>query len=557
MQESSPDQQSAPNAWPGLYGYQLGALLCGHHTTFRVFAPQAHEVQLSINGQRHPMRPSRDGCWETSQAGELEGAEYQFIVDGRACNDPYARASLANSGASVVVRPDPLPRVKPFEGNPVIYEAHVRDMTIGADNGIVHKGKFLGLAERGTSTSQGQPTGVDYIASLGVTHVQLLPIFDFATVDELGELSFNAQYNWGYDPAQYSVPEGSYATDPSDPQCRIRELKTMIQAMHDAGLRVIMDVVYNHVFDVAQSPLHHTAPGYYFRYRDGHLLNGTGVGNETASEQPMMRKLMVDSVMYWAEEFAIDGFRFDLMGIHDVETMNEIRRALDTLDPSIIMLGEGWHMGHHPAGVIPANMGNAHLMPRIFHFNDRFRDAMKGPALVEHSTGVISGAHNESLMRQLFEELSGNGVRHSVIYNEAHDNATMFDKLASTMPHQGEEELFDRCMLATALQFFARGMVFIHAGQEMMRTKGGDENSYRSPDSVNAFDYERANDLQRYVDHFRRLCAFRRSYAPTTIEAVEVTSAHMVFKVDGRTLLFQPTPPRLVDLEHPQLNVLL
>ncbi|AZA11068.1 type I pullulanase [Corynebacterium gerontici] len=555
MQESN--RHSAPKDWPGLYGYQLGALLCDGSTVFRVFAPEAQDVQLLVNGELFSMSPTREGYWESRQPGELEGVEYQFIVDGRVCNDPNARASLANSGVSVVVRPDPLPRAEPFAGNPVIYEAHVRDMTIGPENGITHKGKFLGLAERGTTTPEGQPTGLDYIASLGVTHIQLLPIFDFATVDELGDLSFNAQYNWGYDPAQYNVPEGSYATDPSDPLCRIRELKMMIQAMHDAGLRVIMDVVYNHVFDVAQSPLHHTAPGYYFRYRRGHLLNGTGVGNETASEQPMMRKLMVDSVMYWAKEFAIDGFRFDLMGIHDVETMNEIRRALDTIDPSIIVLGEGWHMGNHPKGVVPANMGNAHLMPRIFHFNDRFRDAMKGPALVEHSTGVISGARNESLMRQLFEELSGKGLDQSVVYNEAHDNATMFDKLTSTMPRTSEQEVLDRCALATALQFFARGLVFIHAGQEMMRTKGGDENSYRSPDHVNAFDYERARQLKQYVDRFRQLCAFRRSYAPDSIEAVEITSSHVVFKVDGRTLLFEPNPPRLVDLEHPQMDVLL
>ncbi|GGG78430.1 type I pullulanase [Corynebacterium pelargi] len=555
-------------SWPGLYGFHLGAILNQGSTTFRVFAPQAHSVHLelisadSLSPGRYPAVASEyAGCFELTLEGELEHAVYLWRIDDQPSIDPYATASLVNAEASVVHRNAPVPRMPAFEGNPVIYEAHIRDLTIGADNGIAHKGKFLGLCESGTRTSSGQITGLDYLRSLGITHVQLLPIYDFGSVDERGDLGWNAQYNWGYDPVQYNVPEGSYATDPFDPTSRIDELKTMIRALHDAGLRVIMDVVYNHVYKVDESSLHHTAPGYYFRYRDGHLLNGTGVGNETASEQPMMRKLIVDSVMYWAEEYGIDGFRFDLMGIHDVDTMNAVREALDRIDPSILVLGEGWEMGHHPTGVLGANQRNSHLMPRIFHFNDRFRDAIKGSALHAHSSGVLSGARSEPLMRQLFQELSGRGLQQSVIYNEAHDNATMFDKFDATVPGvdpaDREASLARRCMLATTLQFFAKGIVFIHAGQEMMRTKGGDENSYRSPDSVNAFDYERAARFEQYVRRFQRLCTLRQDYDPQRIDAVEITASHMVLNIDGRSLLIDVERLAMIDLEHPDIDVLL
>ena len=218
-------------------------------------------------------------------------------------------------------------------------------------------------------------------------------------------------------------------------------------------------------------------------------------------------------------------------------------------------------MGNHPKGVLGANQHNAHLMPRIFHFNDRFRDAVKGSALDAHSSGVLSGARSEPLMRQLFEELSGRGLKQSVIYNEAHDNATMFDKFNATVPAVGAEDrstsLARRCMLATTLQFFARGIVFIHAGQEMMRTKGGDENSYRSPDSVNAFDYERAREFAQYVRRFRRLCALRQEYCPQQIEAVEITASHMVLNIDGRRLLVDVDRLLIIDLEHPDIDVLL
>ncbi len=524
---------------------RLGAFFDGHETIFRLWAPTAQWVSVILHsgplqGALNMSRGDR-GQWEVTVPQILDGVEYTYQLkfpDGHEVEavDPYARAVTANGERGVVVDVDtllgPANRLPSFGTNnatsAIIYEAHVRDLTIAPNNGITHKGKFLGLAESGTRTDEGNLSGLDYLASLGITHVQLLPVFDFGSVDETGDLSFGAQYNWGYDPIHYNVPEGSYATDPYDAKLRLREFRELIDALHRKGIRVIMDVVYNHVYDTALSPLEQTVPGYYFRMtEDGQFHNGTGCGNETASEQLMMRKFIIESVVYWTKTFGLDGFRFDLMGIHDVVTINAVRKALDEIDPSIIIIGEGWEMGNHPEGVLGANQTNSHLVPRVGMFNDYFRDIIKGSNFTAHLPGFVSGCvewHDcvQSSASALYDALLGTPANRgyleaaqSVIYNEAHDNWTMYDKLRGTHTLQwaSDADIVRRHELGTSLQYVGRGIIFIHAGQEFLRTKNGDENSYKSSDHINAFDYDRAAYYRNQVDFVRGLNGFRKRYA--------------------------------------------
>lgn len=555
MQEPSPRERLFGLYYDGPLGVTIGA----NETTFAVWAPSAKSMQVVLFDPTGPercleMEPGSSGEWMRVVPEDLTGAEYVYQVGGepaRRAVDPYARAVTANGERAVVVdvgKQLGAPRRLPSFGDPataVIYEAHVRDMTIAPDNGITHKGKFLGLAEAGTRTKQGHLSGLDYITSLGITHVQLLPIFDFGSVDELGDLGFNTQYNWGYDPDNYNVPEGSYSTDPSDPLARLTQLRALVDACHARGIRVIMDVVYNHVYDAATNPLEILEPGYYFRKDHwGNFYDATVCGNETASERPMMRRFIVDSVRYWAETFGLDGFRFDLMGIHDVDTMNAVRAVLDDIDPGIILLGEGWAMGNHDEGAVGADQRAGHLMPRIAMFNDTFRDVVKGSNFQLEGAGFVSGnphyatddapADTAAAADLLLDSMLGApGTRNyhdaaqSVVYNESHDNYTMFDKLTGTASLIGapEEEIARRHRLATSIQLLSHGLAFVHAGQELLRTKQGVENSYISPDSINAFDYDRAGTMAESVDFFRALVAFRRSQPWITETNYEVIKA--------------------------------
>lgn len=555
------------------YDGELGAIYTPTATTFRLWAPTAESVAfLDYTGGDTPVRTEmtagEKGTWEHHATGDAEGTIYNYeltFADGTVTEsmDPYARASTANSQRTVVVDVENLnpvgwnaERMPAFSSiqDATIYEAHIRDLTIGADNGIENKGKFLGLTEGGTTTSSGNPTGLDYIDSLGVTHVQFLPMYDFGSINETGDLSYGAQYNWGYDPMNYNVPEGSYSTDPTDPEARIVEMKSMVDAIHDRDMYVIMDVVYNHVYSPASSPLQKTVPDYYFRMDDScSFYNGTGVGNETASEQPMMRKYMVDSIVYWADVYNIDGFRFDLMGIHDVQTMNEIRAALNEIDPSIVVLGEGWAMGNHPDGVTGANQYNADLLPGISFFNDSFRDTVKGDNFVLANKGYVNdgGASGWDVWNNL---IGAQYVRdyqapyQSVVYNEAHDNYTMYDKLKGSLPGASEDEIVRRHTLATSLQFLANGTNFVHAGQEFLRTKYGDHNSYASPDFVNEFTYDRAAEEQYApaVEYFRDLQEFRTNNDWLRLDSYEKVNA--VYRdpvVDGQHLSYRVTPQAL------------
>lgn len=383
-------------------GNDLGNIYTPQYTKFRVWAPTASEAKLVTYkkwsdkiGTEINMQQGEKGTWTAELKGNQKGLFYTYKVKigdkWTEAVDPYVRATSVNGDKGAVVdleetnpkkwKANKKPKLKNPE-DAIIYELHVRDLSIQPESGIKQKGKYLGVTEKGTKGPEGVKTGLDHIKDLGVTHVQFLPIFDYASVNE--ENLNEPQYNWGYDPKNFNVPEGSYSTNPYEPTVRITELKQMVQTLHDNNLRVVMDVVYNHMYNAAESNFHKLVPGYYYRYNeDGTFANGTGVGNDTASERKMMRKFMIDSVTYWAKEYNLDGFRFDLMGIHDYETMNEIRKAINQIDSSIILHGEGWDLNTPLAAELKANQKNAEKMKGIAHFNDNIRDGLKGSVFEE------------------------------------------------------------------------------------------------------------------------------------------------------------------------------
>jgi pullulanase len=394
-------------------GDDLGITYSKTETTFRIWAPLATRVVLIIYkhgdvasadpGVTYEMERSVKGTWVKTLSGDLHGIFYTYKVTHQGqeveAPDPYAVAVGINGDRSAVVNlaaTNPPGWVEdrrpPFSGRmteAVIYELHIRDLSMHETSGIINKGKYLQFKETGRRGPGGVTTGIDHLKELGITHLHLLPTYDFASIDE--KTLEKQEFNWGYDPKNYNTPEGSYATDPYDPVVRIQEYKEMIQILHQNGIRVIFDAVYNHTFHNYDSIFHRIVPGYYYRMtEDGAFLDGTGCGNETASERRMMRKFMVDSIKYWVNEYHIDGFRFDLMGIHDLETMREIRKAVDRIDQGIILFGEGWDMGHLPHRQ-RAIQPHAHQMPEIGFFNDHFRDNLKGPWNNDREHGFIDG----------------------------------------------------------------------------------------------------------------------------------------------------------------------
>lgn len=522
------------------YDGELGALYEKEGTLLRVWTPTAKSVEVWIYADDSFKGPSTKiemvqkpkGIFEAYLPGDQHGTIYVykiFFLNNRESIsvDPYARATTVNGMKSVIAdlnrtNPDGWGERLPAFGLPeeaIIYELHIRDFSISETSGIVNKGKFLGLTEKNTQNASGRKTGLDYLIDLGITHIQILPMFDYATVDEANLTE--PQYNWGYDPLNYNVPEGSYSTDPFDPFNRIFELKQMIRTLHDNGLRVIMDVVYNHVYDPKDQALERTVPGYFYRYNaDGSLANGTGVGNDTASERHMMRKYIIDSVKYWAKEYHLDGFRFDLMGIHDSVTMNAIREALDKIDPSIIIIGEGWEMSTPLPEDLKASQRNAQAMPRIAHFNDSIRIALKGSDFGdEKDRGFISGKNylEDLLLRNikgamhLSSHSSYVDPEQVIQYVEAHDNLTLYDKLLRSNPDDSEEVRIKRHTLATSIVLLSQGVPFIHGGQEFLRTKAGVANSYQSPDEINQFEWERVTTFQESVAYVKGLIALRKS----------------------------------------------
>lgn len=421
----------------------------------------------------------------------------------------------------------------------VVYETHLRDFTMSPNSGIEHKGKFLALTEEAP---------LSYLKELGISHIQLLPIFDYGSIDETA-LDQN-RYNWGYDPVNYNVPDGGYATDPYDPACRIREAKQMIQALHKAGIRVVMDVVYNHTYDANGCALGRVVPKYFYRMNeDGSFANGSGCGNETASDHEMYRRFMIESVCYWAREYHIDGFRFDLMGIHDQETMRQIRAALDEIDPSILTYGEGW------AAMAPAYPYEelamkqwTYKMPRVGAFSDDIRNALIGSPF-DHDPGFASGnaACREAVMRGLIgcPEWSGEPMQH-VSYITCHDNYCLRDRIEVSTQNSTEGDRIRMNKLAQTAVLVSQGMSFLYGGEELYRTKQGIDNSYQSPDSINIIPWENKVKKQNLFNYYREMIAIRRAHKGLRLGCAEAVKEHVDFlPVENKHLIAY----RIKDLE--------
>lgn len=553
-------------------GDDLGAVYTADKTNFRVWAPTATEVVLNLyekgDGdcliESYPMTAAENGSWVYELAGDQNGVYYTYsvTVDGitQEAVDPYAKAVGVNGNRSMVVDLDSTDPegwnkdkhvTTETNTDAVIYEMHVRDTTIDESSGVENKGKYLGLVEKGTTTPDGIATGLDHILDLGVTHVQIMPMYDYATVDET-DLD-RPQFNWGYDPKNYNVPEGSYSSDPYNGEVRIKEAKEMVKGFHDNGIGVIMDVVYNHVFSAEDSCLQKVVPDYYFRKDGAAFTNGSGCGNETASERSMMRKYIVDSCVYWVNEYHVDGFRFDLMGCIDQETMLAVRAALDEIDPNIIILGEGWTGG--TSGLPSSEQTSKALtykVPGVAAFSDDIRDAIKGSVFDSFDNGFISGkegqelgikygvvaaTENEQIDYKAYEKTSGYWAGEPgqcITYSSCHDNLTLWDKIYYSAPDATEEEKLSMNKLSAAIIYTSQGVPFMLSGEEMLRSKPleGSEGEF-SHNSYNLNDYTNSmkwNDLAdaKVADmneYYKGLIEFRKTHGalrmPTTAEIQE------------------------------------
>ncbi len=429
----------------------------------------------------------------------------------------------------------------------VIYEMHHRDFSIDPTSGIVHKGKFLALTEQGTTNPTGEATGIDHLKELGVTHVHILPSYDYNSVDE-ANLQLN-QYNWGYDPFNYNAPEGSYSTDPANPATRILEMKQMVKSLHDAGIGVVMDVVYNHTANNDDSNFSLTAPGYYYRHRpDGSYSDASGCGNETASDHQQMRNFIVNSVKYWAKEYHIDGFRFDLMAIHDIETMNQVVAALKEINPSIFVYGEGWTAGDSPLPVEQrALKENVAKMQGIAVFSDDIRDAIKGHYSNAADRGFATGKPgNEETVKigivaatahPQVDYSKGNNSKFAyasaptqiINYVSCHDDLTLTDKLAKSMTDSDEATRQRAARLAQTIVFTSQGTPFMFAGEEVFRDKHGVHNSYKSPDSINAINWQLKHDNAEQFNYYKELIRLRRTHPAFRMTTAEEIAKNIVF----------------------------
>ena len=536
-------------------GDDLGATFSDDGVSFAIWAPLASRVILHYRKDREKkyemvlMERTFRGVFR-AKLQEKEGPiEYYFSITNNECTvrvvDPYAKASSANGKTSFAIdfaklEHDFSDRCLPRLQSPtevVIYEASVRDLTISSYTDIVHKGTFAGLAEKGRKTLSGKlPAGLDYVKSLGVTHLQLLPIYDFKTVDEEHPL---ASYNWGYDPAQYFVPEGSYATDPNDPYSRVVELKAMVKAFHEQGIRIVMDVVYNHVYEYITHNLEKVLPNYYFRKRyNGTMASTSGCGDDLATEKPMVRKMILDCCKWWIDEYGIDGFRFDLMGIIDCDTLLKIKDYAKAKKPDFLLYGEGWNMGgdvNFPLG----HMGNYRLLPDYGFFNDFFRENAKRYAAGElDAMNALKNAIISSSLDFIVPRHFLNGTQ-SINYVECHDNETYFDWLSNRYSNMNEDEKLRRVELANNLVLFSFGIPFIHMGQEIGQSKFGNGNTYNSGDRENKFSYRLLEEREGMYERFKKAVAFRKKakllhlYDPSTIaNTMDVTD------FDGAIRLF-------------------
>ncbi|WP_207497051.1 type I pullulanase [Aridibaculum aurantiacum] len=555
--------------YPVYTGSDLGVTYQPKGTKFKVWAPNASEVVLrlypsGLGGTATKtinLKPSTNGVWEVVAEGDLKNQYYTFQVkqEGKWLlerPDIYAKAVGANGLRGMVAdmrstnpkdwEKDKRPQQKSFT-DIIIYETHVRDLSISPNSGIKNKGKFLGFTEAGTKSPTGESTGLDHLKELGITHVHLLPSFDFSTIDET-KLELN-EYNWGYDPANYNVPEGSYATDPYDGNVRIKEFKQLVKTLHDNSIRVILDVVYNHTSTTEKSNFNQFAPGYYYRLKeDGSYSDASGCGNETASERAMMRKFIVESVAYWAKEYHIDGFRFDLMGIHDIETMNQVSETLHKIDPTIFVYGEGWTAGGSP---LPEDQRaikiNTPKLQNIAAFSDDIRDGLRGPFSNDREIGFVSGKAGTAesvkfgiVAATQHPQINYHHVNYSkapwanepsqcITYVSCHDDHTLFDRLKHGNEHASEEALIKMDKLAHTTVLTSQGVVFLHAGAELLRTKQGVANSYKSPDAINQIDWSWKNKYKKEFEYYKALVALRKNHPAFRMSTTKMIQEHLRF----------------------------
>ncbi|WP_443731404.1 type I pullulanase [Segatella buccae] len=505
-------------------------------TVFKLNAPVRPVLRLYNAGtggklvKTVKLRPAGKNLWAATVKGDLKGRFYTFDMGRGQSPGVFAKAVGVNGARGAVIdlastnpqgwETDRRPATK-SPADLVVYEMHHRDFSIDASSGLQHKGKFLALTE---------PGAIAHLKELGVNAIHILPSFDYASVDE-SHLE-RPQYNWGYDPLNYNVPEGSYSTDPYTPAVRIREFKQMVQALHKAGIRVILDVVYNHTFDLKGSNFERTYPGYYYRYKaDGTPSDGSGCGNETASEQPLMRRFMIESVKYWINEYHIDGFRFDLMGIHDIETMRQIRAEVNKIDPTIFIYGEGWSAGTcaYPQEKL-AMKANMKQLPGIAAFSDEMRDALRGPFSddskggflarvpgTEESLkfGIVGGvAHPQVDMSKVnySKEVWANEPTQMVAYVSCHDDMCLTDRLRASIPGISTDELVRLDLLAQTAVFTSQGVPFILSGEEMLRDKKGVHNSFNAPDSINHLDWNNLKKYPQVFDYYKGLTRLRKAH---------------------------------------------
>ena len=559
----STERLDSYDKYPSYYGSDLELVYTPEQSVFTLWAPSADRVRLNLYAsgeggdpeEQVEMEKAGYGTWRIHIDRDLKGSFYTFQIEknGKWLNETpgiWAKAVGINGNRAAVIdwnetnpegwESDRSPELKMYS-DIILYELHHRDFSIAPDSGIENKGKFLALTETGTKTPEGEATGLDHLKELGVTHIHILPSFDFATVDET-KLDEN-HYNWGYDPKNYNVPDGSYSTDPANPVVRIREFKEMVKSLHQNGFRIVLDVFYNHTASTDHSNFDLTVPGYFYRQNaDGSYSNASGCGNETASEREMVRHYIIESVKFWAREYHIDGFRFDLMGIHDIETMNHLRSGLLEIDPTIFVYGEGWVAADSPLPfeqrAVKENVGQ---MEGIGVFNDEFRDGLKGSTFDEQEPGYASGNINGHFEPVKYGIVGGTdhpqvdyggllycnapyaGAPSQMInFVSCHDGYTLVDKLKlSVQGDHAADELIPIDKLVHTVLLTAQGIPFIRSGEEIMQDKQGEPNSYKSPDSINRIDWSLKAKNREVFDFIRGLIALRKAHPAFRIPTVE------------------------------------
>lgn len=555
--------------YPVYNGKDLGLTYTSKKSVFNVWLPTASHAKIKlykdgIGGKpllEKDLKPTQNGVWQVIIEGDQKGKYYTFQVEvgGKTLAevpDPYAKAVGVNGiRAQIVNLPETNPkgwetdrRVQPKSPTDIVlYELHLRDISVHQSSNIQHRGKYLGLVELNTKNPTGESTGLDHLAELGVTHIHILPAFDNRSIDETN--LNQPQYNWGYDPLNYNVPEGSYATDPYNGEVRIREFKQMVQALHQKGLGVILDVVYNHTGLTEDSYFEQLVPGYYYRKTsDGKFSNASACGNETASERAMVRKMIVESVKYWVEEYHIDGFRFDLMGIHDQETMDAVRAALDEIDPAIFVYGEGWTAGDSPLPVEKRALKQyTYKMNRIAAFSDDLRDGLKGSVFIHDQRGFATGAFGmeESIKFGIvgatqhpqvdYQKVNysksywAGNAEQCINYVSCHDNHTLRDRIEISNPEADEATRLAMERLCNAIVLTSQGVPFLHNGVEFSRTKQKVENSYNSPDPINWIDWNAKHQYKDTYQYYRDLLRLRREHPAFRLNKTDDIVRHLHF----------------------------